>query len=170
VTPDLLDINFYADIDGMHDAFRVMRAEGPVWRDEKNDLWAVVQYAPLIDVERNAEVFSSSGCYRSRVAPQEEDMIAKDDPAHHEQRALVARRFTPKAVQALERVVDATVEQLVDGFIDRGSFDAVDDLAAPFPAQMTAHLLGFGPDRAPSVRSCRRNASCASTQSSATPT
>src|SRR5262249_14292823 len=32
-------------------------------------------------------------------------------------------------------------------------FDAVDDLAAPFPAQMTAHLLGFGPDRAPAVRS-----------------
>jgi cytochrome P450 family 142 subfamily A polypeptide 1 len=130
-----------------------MRAEGPVWRDEKNDLCAVVQHAPLIDVERNAEVFSSSGCYRSRVAPQEEDMIAKDDPAHHEQRALVARRFTPKAVQALERVVDATVEQLVDGFIDRGSFDAVDDLAAPFPAQMTAHLLGFGPELARSVRS-----------------
>ena len=87
--PDLLDPDFYADIDGMHDAFRAMRAEGPVWRDEKNELWAVVRHAPLVDVERNADVFSSSGCYRSRVAPQEEDMIAKDDPAHREQRALV---------------------------------------------------------------------------------
>ena len=36
-------------------------------------------------------------------------MIAKDDPAHHEQRALVARRFTPKAVQRLEAAIDATV-------------------------------------------------------------
>ena len=62
-----------------------------MWRDEKNELWAVVQHAPLVDVERSADVFSSSGCYRSRVAPQEEDMIAKDDPAHHEQRALVSR-------------------------------------------------------------------------------
>lgn len=152
-TPDLLDINFYADIDGMHDAFRAMRAQGPVWRDEKNKLWAVVQHAPLVDVERRADIFSSSGCYRSRVAPQEEDMIAKDDPAHHEQRALVSRRFTPKAVQRLERAIDATVHDLVDGFIDDRELEVVDDLAAPFPARLTAHLLGFGEDRAASVRS-----------------
>ena len=151
--PDLLDTNFYVDIDGMHDAFRALRAQGPVWRDEKNKLWAVVQHAPLVDVERRADIFSSSGCYRSRVAPQEEDMIAKDDPAHHEQRALVSRRFTPKAVQRLERAIDATVHDLVDGFIDRGEFEVVGDLAAPFPARLTAHLLGFREDRAASVRS-----------------
>jgi cholest-4-en-3-one 26-monooxygenase len=151
--PDLLDTNFYADIDGMHDAFRAMRAQGPVWRDEKNKLWAVVQHAPLVDVERSADIFSSSGCYRSRVAPQEEDMIAKDDPAHHEQRGLVSRRFTPKGVQRLESAIDATVHDLVDGFIDRREFEVVDDLAAPFPARLTAHLLGFGADRAASVRS-----------------
>jgi cholest-4-en-3-one 26-monooxygenase len=150
---DLLDINFYADIDGMHDAFRAMRAQGPVWRDEKNKLWAVVQHAALVDVERNAEVFSSHGCYRSLVAPQEEDMIAKDDPAHHEQRALVSRRFTPTAVRRLERAIDATVQDLVDGFIDAGELEVVDELAAPFPARLTAHLLGFGEDRAASVRS-----------------
>ena len=64
-TPDLLDPTFYGDIDGMHDAFRAMRADGPVHRDEVNGLWAVVHHAPLVDVERRADVFSSSGCYRS---------------------------------------------------------------------------------------------------------
>jgi len=137
----------------MHDAFRAMRAEGPVWRDEKNELWAVVQHAPLIEVERRADIFSSSGCYRSRIATQEQDMIAKDDPAHHEQRELVSRRFTPKAVQRLESAIDATVDDLVDRFIDRREFEVVGDLAAPFPARLTAHLLGFGEDRAASVRS-----------------
>jgi len=151
--PDLLAPSFYADIDGMHESLRTMRAAGPVWRDEKNHLWAVVHHAPLVEVERRADVFSSSGCYRSRVAPQEEDMIAKDDPAHHAQRALVSRRFTPKAVERLEAAIDATVDDLVDGFIDRGELEVVDDLAAPFPARLTAHLLGFGADRAPAVRS-----------------
>ena len=75
-------------------------------------MWAVVHHAPLIDVERRADVFSSSGCYRARIAPQEEDMIAKDDPAHHEQRALVARRFTPKAVQRLEPVIATVIDDL----------------------------------------------------------
>jgi cytochrome P450 family 142 subfamily A polypeptide 1 len=151
--PDLLSPAFYADIDGMHDAFRSMRAAGPVWRDEKNELWAVVRHAPLIDTERRADVFSSDGCYRSRVAPMEQDMIAKDDPAHHAQRALVARRFTPKAVQRLEPVIGAVVDDLIDGFVDNGELDIVDDLAAPFPARMTAHLLGFGEDQAAAVRS-----------------
>jgi cholest-4-en-3-one 26-monooxygenase len=151
--PDLLAPSFYADIDGMHDAFRAMRAEGPVWRDEQNELWAVVRHAPVIEVEGRADVFSSRGCYRSRVAPQEEDMIAKDDPAHREQRALVASQFTPKGIHRLEAVIEATVADLVDGFVDGDDFEVVGDLAAPLPARLTAHLLGFGEDRAPSLRS-----------------
>jgi cytochrome P450 family 142 subfamily A polypeptide 1 len=151
--PDLLDINFFADIDGMHEAFRVMRAEAPAWRDEKNELWAVVQLAPLVETERRADVFSSKGCYRSRVAEQEEDMIAKDDPEHHEQRALVSRRFTPKAVHRLEPAIDATINDLIDDFIDAGEFEVVDELAAAMPARLTGHLLGFGEDKAASIRS-----------------
>ena len=151
--PDLLSPAFYADIDGMHDAFRSMRAAGPVWRDEQNELWAVVRHAPLIDTERRADVFSSNGCYRSRIAPMEEDMIAKDDPAHHTQRALVARRFTPKAVQRLEPAIGRVVDDLIDRFAEKGELEIVDELAAPFPARMTAHLLGFGEDHAPAVRS-----------------
>jgi cytochrome P450 family 142 subfamily A polypeptide 1 len=152
-TPDLLSTDFYADIDGMHEAFRSMRAAGPVWRDEPNELWAVVHHAALIDTERRADVFSSRGCYRSRIAPMEQDMIAKDDPPHHEQRALVARDFTPKAVQRLEPVIGRVVDDLIDGFAARGEMELVDDLAAPFPARMTAHLLGLGEDQAPAVRS-----------------
>ena len=152
-TPDLLSPAFYADIDGMHDAFRAMRADRPVWRDDANAMWAVVHHAPLVDVERRADVFSSSGCYRARIAPQEEDMIAKDDPAHHEQRALVARRFTPKAVQRLEPLIATVIDDLLDGFVGRGELEVVDDLAAPFPARLTAHLLGFGDAHWPEVRS-----------------
>jgi cytochrome P450 family 142 subfamily A polypeptide 1 len=151
--PDLLSPAFYADIDGMHDAFHSLRAAGPVWRDEQNGLWAVLRHGPLIDTERRADVFSSSGCYRSRIAPMEQDMIAKDDPAHHAQRSLVARRFTPKAVQRLEPVIGRVIDDLIDGFAERGEFDLVDDLAAPFPARMTAHLLGLGEDHASAVRS-----------------
>jgi cytochrome P450 family 142 subfamily A polypeptide 1 len=80
-------------------------------------------------------------------------MIAKDDPAHHAQRALVARRFTPKAVQRLEPLVTRVVDDLIDQFIERGEMEVVDDLAAPFPARLTGHLLGFGEESASQVRS-----------------
>src|SRR4051794_4370997 len=153
IAPDLLSPAVYGDVGGMHAAFRELRADAPVWRDEKNELWAVLRHGPIIDVERRADVFSSEGCYRSRIAPMEQDMIAKDDPAHHEQRALVARRFTPKAVQRLEPVIDGVIDDLIDGFASRGEMEVVDDLAAPFPARLTAHLLGFDQADAPAVRS-----------------
>lgn len=80
-------------------------------------------------------------------------MIAKDDPEHHSQRALVSRRFTPKAVHRLETAIDATISDLVDGFIDSGELEVVDELAAAMPARLTGHLLGFGEDKAPAIRS-----------------
>ena len=44
-------------------------------------------------------------------------------------------------------------QDLVDGFIDRGELEVVGELAAALPARLTAELLGFGEDRADSVRS-----------------
>jgi cytochrome P450 family 142 subfamily A polypeptide 1 len=151
--PDLLAPAFYRDIEGMHATFRAMRAAGPVWRDEANGLWAVVHHGPLVDVERRSEVFSSEGCYRSNIAPQEEDMISKDDPRHREQRTLVAPMFTAKAVQRLAPMIGAVVEDLVDGFVEHREIEVVDELAAPLPARLTAQLLGFGDEHWPSVRS-----------------
>ena len=105
-TPDLLSPAFYADIDGMHRALTALRAEGPVWRDEANALWAVLGHDEIIDVEARADVFCSGAGFRAGLMPEgsEQDMIALDDPAHAAQRRLVARRFTPKAVRAHTRV------------------------------------------------------------------
>ena len=57
--PDLLDPHFYADIDAMHERMlHAMRAQGPVRHDETNEMWAGVQHhAPLVDVERSADIF-----------------------------------------------------------------------------------------------------------------
>ena len=47
-------------------------------------------------------------------AEGEDNMISLDDPQHATQRKLVARRFTPKAVRALEReVVQLALQTLV---------------------------------------------------------
>lgn len=154
MTPDLLDPALYADVDGLHDALRVLRQQGPVWRDEQNGLWAVLGHQQLLDVERRSDVFCSSGGYRSLPAELavERDMIALDDPEHAEQRALVSRRFTPKAVRELEPVLRAVIDELVCAIVERGQMEVVDDLAAPLPARLTAHIIGFGDELAPSLR------------------
>ncbi|MCU1499810.1 MAG: cytochrome [Acidimicrobiales bacterium] len=145
--PDSLDPEFWVDLDAMHEAFRRLRAQGPVARDEANDLWVVLGHAEVLDVERRNDVFVSSQGYRSFDPGGEDNMISLDDPRHAEQRKLISRRFTPKAVRALEPYLAGLVDELVGDFVGQGSLEVVSELAAPLPARLTAHLLGFPEER-----------------------
>ncbi|HEX4245411.1 MAG TPA: cytochrome P450 [Acidimicrobiales bacterium] len=141
--PDLLDPDFYTDLEGMHESLRLLRRERPVARDEKNGLWAITRHADVVEVERNDQAFVSSRGYRSFESPDEDDMISLDDPRHAEQRKLIARRFTPKAVRSLEPLMAGIMDDLIGHWVDRGELEVVSELAAPLPARLTAHLLGF---------------------------
>ncbi|MEY2468559.1 MAG: cholest-4-en-3-one 26-monooxygenase [Actinomycetota bacterium] len=143
---------FYGDIDGMHETLRELRHKGPVCRDEINGIWGVLSHADVIDVERRDQRFCNSQGYRFVGAPGEQDTIALDDPEHAEQRKLVARRFTPKAVSDLQPLIDRVLNELVDGFIEKGEVDLVNELAAPLPAKMTAILLGFPEEQWPLIK------------------
>lgn len=144
---DVLDPRFWADPDSMHAAFTELRRLGPVVREDRHGSWLVLGRDEVVDVEGRDEVFVSGQGYRSFHAPGEDNMIALDDPRHAEQRKLVSRRFTPKAVRSLEPYLAALVDELVAGFVDDGTVEVVDQLAAQLPARLTAHLLGFPEDR-----------------------
>lgn len=139
-TVDLCDPEFYRS-GAMHDAFTWMRANEPVYRDDQNGLWAVTRHADLLDVERRSGVFVSGRGYRRRWEPTENNMIASDDPAHQEQRRLISRGFTPKAVRRHEDVVRALIDELLDPL--DGEIEVIEALAGQLPARMTARLLGF---------------------------
>ncbi len=151
-TFDLLSPAFYGDIDAMHAAFRWMRANEPVYRDEANGLWGVTRHADLLDVERRSDVFCSSRGYRSHHEPDETNMIAMDDPEHLVQRRLVNRRFTPRAVDGLVPYMTDLIDDILAPALAGGRMEVVTDLAAPLPARLTAHLLGFDEDLWPSIR------------------
>src|SRR6187402_3412910 len=133
ITPDLLDEDFYADLDGMHAAFTHLRANDPVYRDPTSGFVGVTRHADVVDVERRAKVFVSGQGYRSQWSPEEDNMIAQDDPGHAEQRALVARRLTPKGAAREERRIRRIVADLLDASADRAEMEVDDDLAAPLP-------------------------------------
>jgi len=150
--PDVLRPDFWVDLAAMHDTFRALRQQGPVARDEANDLWVVLGHPEVVEVERQNDLFVSGQGYRSFFAPGEDNMISLDDPRHHEQRALVSRRFTPKAVRGLEDYLTDLIADLVDGFLAEGRLEVVSQLAAPLPARLTAHLLGFDEARWPEIQ------------------
>ena len=138
---DLLDPDFY--VGDPHPSYRWMREHEPVYRDEKNGLWAITRMEDVRTVERRSDVFVSSRGYRSVYTPPESSMISKDDPAHAEQRKLISDRFTPRAVRRRE----AEIRELVVGCIERvrpyGVAEVAHALAARIPATLTCRLLGF---------------------------
>ena len=152
VAPDLLDPTFWVDLPAMHDTFTALRAQGPLARDEANGLWAVLSHEAVLDVERRDYVFVSGRGYRSFDPGGEDNMISLDDPRHAEQRRLISRRFTPKAVRELEPYLASLIDELIAGFVGAGRLEVIAELAAQLPARLTAHLLGFDEDRWPDIQ------------------
>jgi cytochrome P450 family 142 subfamily A polypeptide 1 len=147
LTADLLSPAWWVDLDRVHEFFTWARHEAPVYRDEANALWAVTRHADVLDVERRSDVFSSRGCYRANVVPDETNTISLDDPEHLRQRRIVNRRFTPRSVEAHEPFLRDRIERLVAAVGTDGRCEVVHDLAAQLPSRLTAELLGFPEDR-----------------------
>lgn len=142
---DLLDPEFYRG--DPHPAFTWMRANEPLYRDERNGLWAVTRHADLVEVERHSGVFLSGRGYRSWWAPEEINIISMDDPAHQQQRRLVSNRFTPRATREHEPWLRAVIDELLDDIAQRRDVEVVESLAAPLPSRLIAMLLGFPEER-----------------------
>ncbi|MFM8601331.1 MAG: cytochrome P450 [Actinomycetota bacterium] len=151
LTVDLLDPELYRS--NPHDVWAWMRANEPVYRDEKNGLWGVSRHAHVMDVERRSTVFVSGQGYRATFEPTEANMIAQDDPRHRQQRMLVQGELTRAAVARRSDEIDALVRELVDGCLAAGTFDVVPMLAAQVAARLTTRLLGFPEEMWPDLKS-----------------
>lgn len=148
---DLLDPALYQR--NPHDVWTWMRANEPVYRDEKNKLWAVTRHADVMDVERRSMVFSSSGMYRAVPSPGESNMIAQDDPRHRQQRMLVQPQLTRHGVAERANEIKQLVSELVDDIVERGEVEIIDMIAGQLPARLTSRLLGFPEDMWPQLKS-----------------
>jgi cholest-4-en-3-one 26-monooxygenase len=138
---DLLDPELYRR--NPHDVWAWMRANEPVYHDERNGLWGISRHADVMDVERRSNVFASGGSYRAVPAPDEINMIAQDDPRHRQQRMLVQEWFTRSAARQRETEFRALITELIDAVLDAGQMELVDDLAGQLPARLTCRLIGF---------------------------
>jgi len=65
-----------------------------------------------------------------------------DPPEHSRVRRLMARAFTPRAVESLRPRVQELVDGVLDRAAERGELDVMDDLARTLPVMTICHLLG----------------------------
>ncbi|MGZ6885645.1 MAG: cytochrome P450 [Acidimicrobiia bacterium] len=69
-------------------------------------------------------------------------VLHTDPPAHREYRTVVNREFTPRGVAHFEPRIRQLAAEVLDATPPEATVDAVAELAAPFPVQVIAELLG----------------------------
>jgi cholest-4-en-3-one 26-monooxygenase len=138
---NVLDPDFYVD---PGDAYRWLRDDAPVFWDAAQKLWAISRYDDVMAVERDGARYSSFRGSRPHIdQTADRSMINLDEPGHQEQRNLVARRFTPRAVRSHEDRVRQVVTEILDAVAPLGECEAIEAIASRLPAMMIGDLLGY---------------------------
>ena len=138
---NVLDPEFYVD---PWDRYRWLRDEAPVWWDPLQKTWVISRYEDVVAIERDGATYSSFRGSRPHLDQRaDRSMINMDEPAHQDQRNLVARRFTPNAVRRHEDHVRQIVTEILNEVTPVGECEAIEAIASRLPAMLIGDLLGY---------------------------
>lgn len=70
-------------------------------------------------------------------------VLFSDPPLHSKFRKFVNPMFSRSRVKAMTPYIQALIDELIDGFIDKGETDFVRDFATPLPMRVICDRLGF---------------------------
>ncbi len=141
--------------------FAELRATAPIWWNEQpldqggfgdGGYWVVSKHRDIREVSLRSDVFSSAEKsivprYREDLAQGQIEagrtsMIMMDDPEHSRLRKIVARAFTPRAVDRLRTDLAERAQLIAAQAAAEGSGDFVRQVACELPLQAIARLLG----------------------------
>ena len=126
--------------------WKMLRDESPVMRIEDLPGGGGVLLSrkeDIMEALRHPETFSSNMdavdlCNKRPMIP-----LQIDPPEHKKFRKLLDPIFAPRKMQAMDDEVSALVNNLIDGFIDRGEVDFAKEFSVPFPSEVFLTLLGL---------------------------
>jgi len=142
-----------------------LRATAPIWWNEQppdrggfgdGGYWVVTKHRDIREISLRSDVFSSAEKsivprYREEWAADQIEagrasMIMMDDPEHSRLRKIVARGFTPRAVERLRAELTERAQRIAAQAVEHGSGDFVLQVACELPLQAIAGLLGVPPE------------------------
>jgi len=146
--------------------YEEQRSKSPVFLDEATGTYVVLDYdliteavGRLDDFSNQFDVRLSGGAGEEELEKDEElqaivdegwpgvsTLLTADQPRHTSFRKLVNSAFAMPKVNKLEDSIREMSNNLIDGFIDKGHCEFVEDYAIPMPVKTIAGQLGL--DRA----------------------
>ena len=99
----------------------------------------------MVSDRRNVEIFDVGPAGRQFYEMMKRLLLYRDPPDHDRIRNLLARAFTPRAVEAKRARIEALADELLDRASDGGRMDLVGDVAYPLPVVVICEMLGVPP-------------------------
>ncbi|MBJ19216.1 MAG: cytochrome P450 [bacterium] len=153
---ELIDPGLYAESGYPHETWSRLRREAPVYYFEGPDypFWALTRHEDIVEVSRRPRLFSNrprfqivvGADYASEDEREPETMIHMDPPQHRQFRELLARRFTPRGMRAIESEVSDLAREIIDDLAQEaieGECDFVEKVSAPLPLAVVAWMLSL---------------------------
>ncbi len=108
-------------------------------------VYVLSRYEDVTRALKDVQTFSS------QVAPAP-ILMFKDPPDHTRLRRMLARAFTPRAIEALAPRIAALAGALYEPYLAAGGGDFVDAFAHPLPALVIGEMLGVPVNRRSELR------------------
>jgi cytochrome P450 len=137
--------------------WRRMRDEVPLYYNEKHEFFALSRFEDVQPALSNWDTYRSGRgtileLIKANVDIPPGNVLFEDPPLHDAHRAVMARVFTPKKMEALEPKVREFCAKALDPLIGSGRFDFIADLGAQMPMRTIGMLLGIPEDDQEAIR------------------
>lgn len=139
--------------------FKTLREQCPVsWQGDtirNTAFWAVTKRDDIDFVSKNPDLFSSSenlahpqpgGDDPAAMDIMRQLIINMDPPDHIKYRRVVRNAFTPKAVDALEPMMEQYAKDIIDKVAKKGECEFVSEIAAEMPLFVICALMEMPAD------------------------
>ena len=132
-----------------HPAQEALREAGPVVRLTCYDVWAVARYQEVFAILNDWGTFSSARGAGLTDFKKEKPwrlpslVLETDPPLHDRTRKVLDGVLSPAAIRGLRVRFAEAADRLVDELLERGSFDAVPDVAEAYPLEVFPDAMGM---------------------------
>jgi 4-methoxybenzoate monooxygenase (O-demethylating) len=130
-------------------AYEELREAGPVVRLSRYGVWAVARYEQVHAVLNDWQTFCSSrGAGLTDFAKEKpwrpKSLVLETDPPLHDRTRRVLNRVLSASLMSRlrERFIEEA-DRLIDELVERGSFDAIPDLAEAYPLTVFPDAMGM---------------------------
>jgi cytochrome P450 len=130
-------------------AHQQLREAGPVVRLSRCDVWGVARYQQVHAILNDWRTFCSSrGAGLTDFAKERpwrppSLVLEVDPPLHDRTRRVLNRVLSASAIRGLRERFAQDADALTDKLVERGSFDAIVDLAEAYPLTVFPDAMGM---------------------------